>query len=341
MIIKKKILSNEIITKNKNIIDFKDTRLFHKDLVNKTGESYSYNLSKIYVLGNGKIFTFNRDIISDYLSFNSLSKFVLLKKVILYLDYIFKIILKRIFTKKKSINKNCILIHNRSSIGYFHWITDTLPKVIYAKKNYKNFVIILPYKLKINFVISSLKKLKVKFFFLKNDNNYFFKNLIYIGNLYPSGNPRKKIIYDLKKKFHSKLKNSKRIYISRNKSERRKITNEANLIQILKNYKFKTVYSEKMSLHKQIKIFSSAKYVLGLHGAGLTNSIWMKKKSYLIEIKPERDLYLNCYFNLANLLSLNYHYIICKKKNIFKTSKNSNYEVDINEIKKKLSKIIK
>ena len=75
MIIKKKILSNEIIKKNKNIIDIKDIQLFYKDLVNKTGESYSYSLSNISILGNGKIFTLNYDIISDYLSFSSLSKF--------------------------------------------------------------------------------------------------------------------------------------------------------------------------------------------------------------------------------------------------------------------------
>ena len=67
----------------------------------------------------------------------------------------------------------------------------------------------------------------------------------------------------------------------------------------------------------------------------------MKKNSYLIEIKPEIDLYLNCYFNLASLLNLNYHYLVCKKKDIFISSKNSNYEVDLNKLKKKLDKIFK
>ncbi len=341
MIIKKKILSNEIIKKNKNIIDIKDIELFYKDLVNKTGESYSYSLSNISILGNGKIFTLNYDIISDYLSFGSLSKFVILKKTILYFDYIFKNIYKKIFTKKIYFKNHCFFIHNRNSKGYFHWITDTLPKVIYIKKNYKNYLIVLPNELKIDFIISSLNKLKVNFFFLKKNNNYFFKKLTYIGNLYPSGNPRKKIINSLKKRIDLKIKNSKRIYVSRNKSERRKITNERDLIYLLKKYNFKTVYAEKIPFDKQVKIFASAKYVIGLHGAGLTNLIWMKKKSYLFEIKPEKDLYLNCYFNLANLLDLKYYYIICKKKNIFTSSKNSDYEINLNQLKKKLDKIIK
>jgi len=341
MIIKKKILSNEIIKKNKNNINSKDTHLFLKDLVNKTGISYSYHLSKMDILDDGKIFTFNYDIISEYLSFNSLSKLVFFKKIILYFDYVISNILKKKFSKKIYLPNNYILVHNRNSKGYFHWVTDTLPKIVYAKNKYKNFTVILPETLNISFITSSLKKLKIKTFFLKKGNNYTFKKLIYIGNLYPSGNPRKNIINNMKKQLDIKLSNSKRIYISRNKSGRRKIINENDLIKLLKKYNFKTIYSEKISFDKQIKIFSASKYIIGLHGAGLTNLIWMKQKSFIFEIKPEKDLYLNCYFNLANILNLNYYYCICKKKNIFKTSKNSNYEVDIDQLKKKLDKIIK
>jgi capsular polysaccharide biosynthesis protein len=145
----------------------------------------------------------------------------------------------------------------------------------------------------------------------------------------------------MKNLANSQSNGNNRIYISRNRSNRRKITNEKDLINVLKKYKFKIIYSEKISFEKQIKIFSNTKYILGLHGAGLSNLIWMKKKSYLIEIKPEIDLYLNCYFNLASLLNLNYHYLICKKKNMFVSSKNSNYEVDLSELKKRLDKIFK
>ena len=108
--------------------------------------------------------------------------------------------------------------------------------------------------------------------------------------------------------MYLKSRNYIRIYISRNKSERRRIINEQSLIRLLKNYKFKILYSEKISFNKQLKIFSSAKYIIGLHGAGLTNLIWMKKRSYLLEMKPEKDLYLNCYYNLSSLLNINYHY---------------------------------
>ena len=191
MIIKKKILSNEIIKKNKNSINSKDTHLFYNDFINKIGNSYIYQIRDLSILDDGKIFTFNYDLISDYLSFNSLSRYIIIKKLILYLNYIFKIFYKKILNNNIYISKNCLLLHDRNSSGYFHWITDILPKVVYAKKNYKNFLIILPSELKVKFIISSLKKLKVKYFFKKNFN-YKFKKLTYIGSLYPSGNPRKK-----------------------------------------------------------------------------------------------------------------------------------------------------
>ena len=68
MIIKKKILSNELIKKNKENINLKDKKLFFNDLINNTGESYCYYSNKTTVVDDGKINTFNYDIIADYLS---------------------------------------------------------------------------------------------------------------------------------------------------------------------------------------------------------------------------------------------------------------------------------
>ena len=342
MIIKKKILSNEIINKkNTKHIALKDKFLFHKDLSVKTGDSFSYFIKDILVLNDGKIFTYNYNLISEYLAFNSLSKFIFIKKIVLLFNYILQIFFNKIFFENIVISKNFFIVHNRNSKGYFHWITDTLPKIIYGNKVYKNFTVALPHELKINFIISSLKRYKIKFFFFRKNKNYFFKKVIYIGNLYPSGSPRSDIIKNLNKSLISRYRPFKKIYISRNKSDRRKLINEKDLIKVLKLYNFEILHSEKLSFNQQVKIFSTAKFVLGLHGAGLSNIIWMKKKTMLLELKPEKDLYLNCYFNLSNLLNINYRYIICKKMSFFGSSKNSNYILNINLFKMTLKKLLK
>ena len=277
MIVKKKILSNEII-KKKNIknIEKQDFHLFNKDLINNTGDSYCYYLKNSIVTDDGKIFTFNNDIISDYLSFNSLSKLIFFKKILLYISYLFQVVLKKFSLETKYLPKNVILAHNRNSIGYFHWLIDTLPKIIFLNKKYKNNVLILPNELKKKFVISSLKKYRIKFFFLKKEKNFKFKNLIYIGNLYPSGNPRISVIKKLREKLIFKKSNLNKIYVSRNKSQRRKISNEKELLAVLKNYNFKTLYLDNMSFEKQINIFSNAKYVVGFMVRSIY-IVWMKE----------------------------------------------------------------
>tara|TARA_B100001057_G_scaffold155649_1_gene155881 strand:- start:123 stop:1190 length:1068 start_codon:yes stop_codon:yes gene_type:complete len=342
MIIKKKILSNELIKRNYKNIKFKDRYLFKKDLQTKTGESYIYLLKNVKILNDGKINLINPNIISDYLGFKSLSKFVLFKKFLLISDYFFKTIKQNIFIHNIVKYKSGIIIYNRNSHGYFHWILDTLPKIIYVKKKYQKNLIILPNTLNIKFVKESLQQLEIKYVFLKKQSNCFVKNVTYIGDLYPSGSPRYHLLKKIRKKINTNYnyKGDKRLFISRNKSIRRKITNENEIHKILKTYKFKILYNEDLKFNDQVREFSSAKYVIGLHGAGLSNILWMKKNSNLIELRPEKDLYLNCYYNLAKALNINYNYLICKKEQNLKSSKYSNFKIDVKSFEKELIKII-
>ena len=200
---------------------------------------------------------------------------------------------------------------------------------------------VLPILLKKKFIVESLKKFKINYFFMDDNKKYMFKNLTYIGELYPSGSPRKEIIKKLVGRVKTSKYNNDRVYISRNKSNKRKIINEKSIIRVLKKYNFKIIYMEKLRLEQQIKVISSSKYIIGLHGAGLTNIIWMKPNSTLIELRPEKNQYLNCYFNLSNLLDINYEYIICKKINIYKSSNKSDYYASAKSIEDKIQSILK
>ncbi len=340
MIIKKKILSNEIIRRKLKQIRSKDKHLFKNDHVRFIGNSYIYNLKNTTISSDGRLITTSNGIINDYLGFSSISKKVALKKIVLKSIYYLNIFIKKIFFKSIFVNMNCVVIYNRNSNGFFHWLTDTLPKITIARKINKKFTLVLPSKLNLKFINQSLNEYNIKFFFMKENKNYHFKKITYIGELYPSGSPRKKVLENLKKQIKTKPSKFNRVYISRNKSNRRKISNEIELIKVLMKYKFKIVYAEKLSFLSQVNLFSSAKFLIGLHGAGISNILWMKKNTNLLELKPEKDLYLNCYYNIANLLNINYNYLVCKKNNYFKSSKNSDYFVNIDSLNKKLKKIL-
>ncbi|MFM7190887.1 MAG: glycosyltransferase 61 family protein [Microcystaceae cyanobacterium] len=51
-------------------------------------------------------------------------------------------------------------------------------------------------------------------------------------------------------------------------------------------FKFHNLQLENLSFKEQVEYFKQAKVVIGQHGAGLVNCIWMESQSILIEIGP-------------------------------------------------------
>ena len=75
MILKKKILSNEFIKRSLANIKEIDKKLFLVDINKEIDKSYNYKFINCKILPDGKLYTLNQEIIKDYLSFNSISKF--------------------------------------------------------------------------------------------------------------------------------------------------------------------------------------------------------------------------------------------------------------------------
>lgn len=338
---KKLFLEKEVIKRKLPInIKTNDYWIFKDDLQKKINKVYYYKINNFFLTGN----TFNinsRDIIFDFLQISNISKYKFVKKLLLITFFFFNKVTK-LPVKTKYINK-AIIIHNRHSEGYFHWMSDCILKIVAIQK-YKKFIkypIVLPNQLNNNFHIESLKLLNIKY--IRQKKNLKIKEAIYIPDLSPSGSPRPKLVNLLRNYLFNKNTNKnnlEKIYISRKKS-RRKILNENQLVSILLKYNFKIYHMEDLKLVQQIKLCNSAKTIIGLHGAGLTNCLWMKKKTNLIEIRPENELNLNCYFFLANILKLKYYYFFCKKKSIFKTVTSSDYILDVESFEKNFANILK
>ena len=159
-----------------------------------------------------------------------------------------------------------------------------LPKIILAKqkKLLEDKVIILP-SFNSKFQLDSLKKI-TKNIVYKNTSSrdLMVKNLLYISDLHVSGYPRKTYLKKMQSIFVGNSNFNKKpikIYISRSNSDRRRLSNERELIKILKKKNFRILQMEKIKFHDQIKYCSRASLIISLHGAGLTNLIWMKKKN--------------------------------------------------------------
>jgi hypothetical protein len=100
-----------------------------------------------------------------------------------------------------------------------------------------------------------------------------------------------------------------RLYMTRGKSRLRALVNEDELIDGLRQRGFH-VFEAKWSNHaEQVARFSAASVVVGVHGAGLANMVWMRPGAHLLEIVPSTRR-KTTYLNIAAELDLGYDYVL-------------------------------
>lgn len=334
-LIKRKIPSN---------LSLNERKLFIEDKFNKAPNFYLVKLKNVIINKNGLPVLKDKALIHDYLDLDSLRNLKFFKKIILLLKYKFNIILDRLdLSNKVKILNEAVFVNNRHSNGYFHWVSDTLPKIIYLEKNKflnkKKILINLNYK---SFQKEYCKKVNSnKFIFQKKNTKIFVKNFYYLSKIHNSGNPRKQSISLIRDFFLKKNKPKKKIYISRKFESKRNLMNEEEFCNYLKKKNFEIHYFERYSILKQINLISKTKILIGFSGSGLINCVWLSKKSSLIDIRPETDNYVNPFFSISNLIKFNYNFFLCKKTNFLKSNHYANFIIDIDRFDKNFKKILK
>ena len=236
------------------------------------------------------------------------------------------------FIKKKNYNVASIISGRDAKNNYYHWLIDVLPRILILEEkiqeNYIKYILVPNYQKKyqleslkcffekknMNFVnLSQNKYLKFKsIIFSSNDIGFNFYNFHLLKIL-------KKRIFDYirENRISSKF-NFKKIYINRLDSNRKKnryLINENELVSKLKKRGFESITLSDYSFFEQALIFNNAKLIIGLHGAGLANILFAKKKTKIIELTKYN--WPAMYHKLSKCLDLNYRKVLCNnvKKN--------------------------
>ena len=115
----------------------------------------------------------------------------------------------------------------------------------------------------------------------------------YIRNLF-------KDIYTTTKQEHGKY-----IYISRKLASCRKVLNEDDLVDMLKGLGISVYYLETMTFIDTIRLFKSAQFVTGSHGAGLAWAVFCDPKTFMLEVYKNKPL-KNCYYHVCKEIDLEY-----------------------------------
>lgn len=215
------------------------------------------------------------------------------------------------------------------SSNYFHWLTEVLPKLHLICTLFGECNILLPKEYEdIGFVRQSLEAFReASVSYVPDDKSISISCLKLLSPVAPSGNFNPKVINELRFRLlhcleahdiDNDIDNRDRtragigIYVSRAKANKRQIINETGLVNTIEKLGYQVAFMEDLSFLRQIKLLQGTKVLLGAHGAGLTNMLFMPAGSVVVEIRKEGDSHNNCFYSLASALGHRYYYAMAK-----------------------------
>jgi len=204
----------------------------------------------------------------------------------------------KIFSKEYT---NIVLPSN----GFYHWLIEDLPVVLQLAKSQKNPRLIVS-KHCPKYVEDFLGKTHLPV--IRVNRYAHLQQVAMINRNDDTGWAHPKDLFTLREAFSDFLSDERslRIYVTRKGSTRFE-EYESELVGYLENDGWEIFQSQNFTFHEQIKLFSRASVVAGVHGAGLAGMVWVGKEAKIIEILPSRRIQV--FYRMATELNLDYSQI--------------------------------
>ncbi len=297
-----------------------DFHLFQHEFRKEIRETHVLEISNVFII---------RDFIYKPWDFRGFINYTQVKKK--SIGYFLKR-LSVLLIGWKDLPEGLWITDNRS-MNYFHWMTDALPRLMAAKQYGSELPVFLPktYQ-KIHFVMDSLKSMNCEIIHISSSRAYRVSKLTLPSHTAKPGNYNHELIKIIRAKLsvNSIKEVNRKIYISRASAPKRKISNENGVNEILRSHAFEIHHFEDYSLAKQLEIMAETRYLVGLHGAGLTNMLFMPSDGKVLELRNEHDDHNNCYFSLASAMNHDYYYQLNGGDSIVTSA--VNVEIDLEKL---------
>jgi hypothetical protein len=244
----------------------------------------------------------------------------LLKRAIWLLKLAFKDLLFSVgpnFKKTNKVNSAMICVDEFSSGSYFHWLCDVVPRLeLLTETEFKNELFLFPPMKTLIAYRESLAPYEIqRVHFMKLDEKFKAQKVFSVTPVAPTGNYRPEIMQAIRKRFltyfAADIKPKRRkIWVSRQRAPKRTIVNEADLVPILHKHGWESMFMEDLTFADQVRLMAESTAIGGLHGAGLTNMLFMPAGGQVLEVRFRGDAHNNCYFSLASALEHEYWYLL-------------------------------
>jgi hypothetical protein len=242
-----------------------------------------------------------------------------------------------------------LLIHH-PWYNYYHWIFEAILRLWIVKEDSDNMILLLPdYYKDSDFIMGSLEPFKLKnIYFIPNGKSVLLNRLC-LPQLKPKCDSyhvdkvleiRKFYLDYVRKEKGIDIDLGERIYISRRKAARKKVINEEAVELVLAKYGFLILNNEDYTFLEQVSIYSNAKYLVSIHGSGLTNMLFMKDNSSVLELIKNKTNTLNrpsfVFWYEAATLGFRYFAQVCKPVTADDDYFFGDFLIDTSELEKNL-----
>ncbi|VXD14070.1 putative TPR domain protein [Planktothrix serta PCC 8927] len=227
------------------------------------------------------------------------------------------------FPPLEKISGSVAVLSGLSGNVYFHWMVDILPRFAILqqeKPDWQSIDWFLVNSIKAPFQRETLQKLGIsESKIIESDRHPYIqaKQLIIPSFTGSVGWVTPEIINFHRQLFSSALSSSKnnypeRIFIRRNQAKYRQILNENDVIAYVSEWGVVPVELETLSVEEQACLFAHAKVIITPHGAGLTNLMFCRPETIVIELVSPHYI-RHYYWVISQQLGLKHYYITGKE----------------------------
>lgn len=195
--------------------------------------------------------------------------------------------------------------------NYYHWMIEVLPRLHILKQSRVLYDKLYFPPLRTKFSQSTLQHLGIDFTkVIEATNNTHIKPKKLVFPSQPSESQATPVwvidfLQDTFLKNYKLKDGKKRIFMSRKNAIIRRIINEDSIFELLEPLGFKKIFMEDLSVIEQAELMHESEIIVGTHGAALTNIVFARKGTVIIELFQEH--LERCFFDLSNTMNLNYH----------------------------------
>lgn len=226
-------------------------------------------------------------------------------------------ILNFFLRRRKKLKGKYLLIHSHWSTGYYHWLIESIPRLIRVQGMLATHTVILPSDYCGQFQHSSLEKFSgIKIEWIPPRANLLIEELV-VPHI-PDGSVDNSRVTQIRKAYSvsaSAGEMRRKIYISRRKAKDRRVANEDDLLAVLQQKDIELLCMEDFSFDEQVNLFSQCEAVISIHGAALSNIVFMPQGGRVFELHQtpsEVGWYNQCYRQIASSSGHGYLIQFCK-----------------------------